>query len=253
MKKLFLPLIGSALLLAACGGSPQPTPEKPATAKTKYQGVWGWGIGDPNTGELIDSGSVVFSEELESEGRTVAFGRYMNHTEMAFPETGKNGAALLGPVTEAGTLDAGFFLGTGTDARIFFIGQDDDNKLGLYQGKPAFEGTGNLATASNDPGQAVIVALIQVSDTVPATPAAQNTLNGQGKRMAIQALKTTFAAATPASARGNSGLFRAIASSSLSTAKRSQHRKHGPPQGHRPRFTMPVPYVGPCPVLASGP
>ncbi|CAM4344250.1 Ig-like domain-containing protein [Deinococcus marmoris] len=185
------------------------TPAPPGTA-TLYQGVWSWAIGDLTSRAVIDSGVVIFSDEFANEGQTIAFGVYANQTEIAAQGTGKFGAALMGPVLQAGNLDVGFFLGTDEDARIFFTGQDSDNALGVFQGKAAFEGAGNIATASNESGQAVAIALVQVSDTVPTNAAAQNVMKAEGKLMAAGALRATFDAPARATAKANPALFRAM-------------------------------------------
>ncbi|QFP77226.1 Ig-like domain-containing protein [Deinococcus sp. AJ005] len=182
----------------------------PPATKKLYQGVWSWAIGDLASRAVIDSGVTVFADEFASEGRTIAFGVYANQTELAAEGTGKFGAALMGPVVQAGNLDVGFFLGTDENAGIFFIGQDSDNTLGVFQGKAAFEGTGNIATATNEAGQAVAIALVQVSDTVPTSAAARDGLNMQGKRMAAQALQAAFVSPAQATAKANPALFRAM-------------------------------------------
>ncbi|OLV17796.1 Ig-like domain-containing protein [Deinococcus marmoris] len=182
----------------------------PPNTQTLYQGVWSWAIGDLTSRALIDSGVVIFSDEFTNEGQPIAFGVYANQTEIAAQGTGKFGAALMGPVVQAGDLDIGFFLGTDENAGVFFIGQDSDNALGVFQGKPAFDGTGNIATATNEQGQAVAIALVQVSDTVPTNAAAQNVMKAEGKLMAAEALKATFNTKAQTTARANPALFRAM-------------------------------------------
>ena len=160
----------------------------PAT-RTLYQGLWAWGIGNINTGAVIDRGAVLFNEEFQNEGRAVALGIYANQAEIDAAGTGRDGGALLGPVVTPSSLDVGFFVGTDPEARIFFIGRDNDDRIGMYEGQPAFQGSGNLATPSNEIGEAVIVVLLQMSDTVPSNAATRDALEARGKAVVGQALK----------------------------------------------------------------
>lgn len=180
------------------------------STRTLYQGLWGWGIGNVTTGAIIDTGAVLFSEEVQNDGRAVALGIYANQAEIDAAGTGRDGAALLGPVGTPGSLDVGFFVGTDAEARVFFIGRDSDNRMDLYEGKPAFQGSGYLATASNEPGEAVIVVLLQVSDTVPSNAAARKALEAKGQTMIGQALKAARNPAAQPAAAPNSRQFRSL-------------------------------------------
>ncbi|GGL74902.1 hypothetical protein GCM10010840_11230 [Deinococcus aerolatus] len=180
------------------------------STRTLYQGLWAWGIGNINTGAVIDTGAVLFSEEVHNDGRAVALGIYANQAEIDAASTGRDGAALLGPVGTPGSLDVGFFVGTDAEARVFFVGRDDDDRIDLYDGKPAFQGSGRLATPDNEPGEAVIVVLLQVSDTVPSNAAARETLEARGKTMVGQALKAARNPAVQPAATASSWRFRAL-------------------------------------------
>ena len=128
---------------------------------TLYQGVWGWAVAAQDQ-TVLDSGAVVFSDESVVQGLTTAFGGFSNKAQT------RQGAALLGPISAAGHLDTGFVLSdqAGTVLNPYFVGSDDDNILGTYQGSPIFEGSGAtfVGTALD---QLVYVVMIQASATVP--------------------------------------------------------------------------------------
>lgn len=143
-------------------GGAQVTVNVPRTP-TLYQGVWGWGIIDPVTEQLIDNGAVVYSEEATNEGRTAAFGGYLNESRT------RQGFSVLGPISASGSLETGFTASTDpSNPAIYFIGQDDDNRLGTFEGNATFEGGGALFNSSNQPSKNVYVILIQTSTIVPS-------------------------------------------------------------------------------------
>nr|WP_221284031.1 Ig-like domain-containing protein [Deinococcus humi] len=179
------------------------------SGETLYQGVWGWGIGNATTGELIDNGVVVFDDEVVNQGRTVATGAYVNLVAGSDQPGDRLGFALLGPISAAGKLETGFTLNTSGDDKIYFVGADDNDALELYEGSLAFEGVGAIFTASNQPGQQVEVILIQVSDTVPSG-ATWEAFKVRAKTLAATALKASFKEGHAASRTTNQvtpGLF----------------------------------------------
>lgn len=167
------------------------TPPVTPPGKTLYQGVWGWVISNATTGELIDNGVAVFDDEVFNQGRTIAFGAYLNLIADTDEPGDRLGFALLGPISAVGKLETAFSLNTSGDGKIYFIGADDNNRLEPFQEMPSFDGTGAIFTASNQPGQQVRVIMVQVSDIVPSG-ATQETLKVKAKVLAAAALKASF-------------------------------------------------------------
>ncbi|GGM08996.1 hypothetical protein [Deinococcus aerophilus] len=218
MKPLFLPVLSVALMLAACGGGGSPPAPTPPPTRSLYQGVWGWGIANPVTGEMIDSGGVVFTEEVTSQGHTAAAGLYLNQTAINNQANGRSGVAVLGPISAANKLETVFSLTTTNDNRLYFIGADSNNRLELYEGKPSFDGPGALVTASNQPGQDILVVLVQVSETVPSNAKDLGSLKESGKTLAVQALGARTQTRVAVEPQGHSNLLRA-AEKSLSSSR----------------------------------
>lgn len=162
--------------------------------KTLYQGVWAWGIGNLVTGKLIDQGVAVFNEQGVNEGRIVAAGPYINMLPESDQPGDRLGFAFLGPITGAGRLETIFSLNTSEDDKIYFVGTDDNNVMEPYEGKPSFSGTGNVATASNQPGQQVIVVLLQASDVVPEGAGAQEVARARASTLVESAIQASFKA-----------------------------------------------------------
>jgi hypothetical protein len=182
----------------------------PPPTGTLFQGVWAWGIGDPQSGGLLDSGAVVFNEQVVSAGRTVAAGSYANSAALNDTAGARLGFSVLGPISSAGQLETGFSLTTADDGRFYFVGADDDNRLELYEGDLTFSGTGNLVTSTNQAGPDILVALIQISDTVPTNATAHNVLSVQGKALAAGAVRAAFHSRTATSSEGDKNLLRAV-------------------------------------------
>lgn len=179
MKNLALPLLGTALLLASCGGGGSTPPA--GTVSTLYQGVWGWGIVEPTTGELIDNGAVVYDDETNNAGRTAAFGGYINVAQT------RQGYSILGPITAVGQLEVGFTVDTNpNNPNVYFIGTDDDNQFGVYENKSTFEGSGVVFNASGQPEKNVGVILIQTSTSVPTGMTAQAQAKAQARAVVSQ-------------------------------------------------------------------
>jgi hypothetical protein len=183
MQKTALLALASALLLTACGsgdvGSVSPAPQPAPVTSTLYQGVWGWGIVDQSSGTLLDSGAAVFDREEAFESRTVASGGFSNKAQS------QTGAAILGPVRAAGTLDTAFVLNGNTSTPLF-AGSDTDGVLGTFEGKATFEGGG--ATFENGTlAKVVAIVLIQTSTSVPQGAAALSTAKLQARTTAIRA------------------------------------------------------------------
>lgn len=183
MKKLVLPLIGSALLLASCGGGSTPP------ARTLYQGVWGWATADAN-GQIVDAGAVILFDEAENEGRKVAAGVYANEAET------RSGATLLGPITAAGALETAFTYDTTSDTRLYLVASDEDGRLETTEDGPFFFGPGAfLDRATQQPNRAVYVGLLQLSDEVPAEIRAQTTARNDARALAASAVQRQFRSA----------------------------------------------------------
>lgn len=151
------------------------------TTKTLHQGVWGWAIGNPNTQAVIDSGAVIFDEEIMNDTGKVAAGVYVNRAES------RSGVSAMGPISATGNLETVFTVGTTTPVKLYFVGADSNNALELYEGKKAFAGLGALVDANNNPTQEVVVALVQVSDQVPSG-SVPITMTNSARTLAIQAL-----------------------------------------------------------------
>lgn len=150
------------------------------TSQTLYQGVWGWGLID-SAGTLIDKGAVVFSEQVIEEGRIVAFGGYINQAQT------RQGFSLMGPISAVGVVQVGFTASTDPNSsNIYFLGEDDDNSIGTFEGKAIFEGSGSLFSASNMPTTAVGILLIQTSTAVPTTAAAQAAARAEARTLAAR-------------------------------------------------------------------
>lgn len=171
-----------ALLLAACsGGSAPPAQPQPKPA-TLYQGVWGWVLGDAS-GNMVDSGAVVFSDQGMNQGRTAALGAYQNAARTRL------GYSFMGPLSAAGKLETFFTATTDTNnVSLYFIGFDEDNTMGTYEGKAVFTGPGAIVDASGNPTTTVVVGLIQSSTVVPTGAAALAQAKSQARTMAGQAL-----------------------------------------------------------------
>lgn len=152
-------------------------------ATTLYQGVWGWAIGDSAGAAALDSGAAIFSDETPSDNRAVAVGVYRNVAQT------RSGIAIMGPVSAAGKLETAFSIDLSGSGPLYFVGVDGDNTIGLYQGRPAFEGTGALLDANNQPTQAITVDLVQTSATVPGSLTAQTELKTQARALALSALQ----------------------------------------------------------------
>lgn len=162
MKKFTLPLLGVALLLASCGGGSTPT------NSTLYRGVWGWGIFDPTTEQLIERGAVIYDGEVQFEGRTLASGDYANEANT------RRGYSVLGPINAAGHLETAFSVEATQDSAAYFAGRDQDDALQPVEGKPTFQGDGAIYNSSNQATQNVVVILVQTSTTVPTSLTTQN-------------------------------------------------------------------------------
>ncbi|PNY82280.1 hypothetical protein [Deinococcus koreensis] len=181
MSKLLLPALTCVLFLAACGGDPSPQPQ-PQPQPTLYQGVWGWALGDAS-GNVVDSGAVVFSEQDTNEGRTAAFGTYQNAAKTRL------GYSIMGPISAAGKLETAFTVDTDVNnVALYFLGLDSDNTMGTYEGKAAFSGTGAILDAAGTPTTAVVVALLQTSAVVPTNATALAQARVQARTMAAQAM-----------------------------------------------------------------
>ncbi|TSA87720.1 hypothetical protein FNU79_00165 [Deinococcus detaillensis] len=171
---------------------------------TLYQGVWGWAIGDSTDATLLDSGVTVFSDEIAGNSGTVAAGAYFNKAQT------RSGVAVMGPVSAAGKLETAFSFDASGSTRLYFVGSDDNNAIELYQGSPTFAGTGVLLNANNKPAQAIIVALVQGSTTVPSSLTAQATLKTQAKALALDALRTVKLNTSPQSVKISSALLESV-------------------------------------------
>ncbi|THF68111.1 hypothetical protein E7T06_18160 [Deinococcus sp. Arct2-2] len=188
-----LPLISTALLLAACGGGdpasvqPQPQPA-PVRTPTLYQGVWGWAVAN-TSGTVIAKGVLILSEQVTQSGRTVAVGAYTNDSQT------QTGVTLLGPISATGTLETGFTYDLSTtDSRIYLLARDDDGKFENYQGSATFYGKGEVFDrATQQPSQAITVALVQGSTEVPTSQSAKVQAQSAARNLAADAVKRQFA------------------------------------------------------------
>lgn len=167
------------------------TPPPATTPRTLYQGVWGWAAADASTGQIVESGATVLSDEATQEGRKVAVGAYTNEAQTQM------GASLLGPITAAGELETAFSYDLdSSDIRLYLLATDDDGQLEDYEGSPAFFGAGTLLSrATQQPSRAVYVALLQVSDQVPAGMNAQAAAKRSAQALAVSAAQHQFSSA----------------------------------------------------------
>ncbi|MBZ9751962.1 hypothetical protein K7W42_13965 [Deinococcus sp. HMF7604] len=151
-------------------------------APTLYQGVWGWGLVNA-AGTFVDQGAVIFDDEGRQNGQTAALGIYRNQAET------RAGYSLLGEITARARLETAFSFDENlNDLRFYFIGIDDDQQMGTFQGKAAFEGSGAIFNAAGEPTQDVFVLLIQSSTSVPSGLGAQSAAKAQARALVTGAL-----------------------------------------------------------------
>lgn len=191
MKRLTLPLISTALLLAACGGGsptpPQPQPE-PVRTPTLYQGVWGWAAVN-TSGDLVARGALILSEQVSQSGRTVAGGIYTNESQT------QTGITLLGPLTAVDELETVFSYDLNTtDSRIYLAASDTDGQFENYQGSAAFFGEGAIVNrTTQQPSQTIYVGLLQASTEVPTSQSAKIQAQSAARNLAVDAVKRQLA------------------------------------------------------------
>ncbi|THF88061.1 hypothetical protein E7T09_02245 [Deinococcus sp. KSM4-11] len=169
---------------------------------TLYQGLWAWGLAD-STGAIIDSGAVLFDDEVYNAGRTAAFGPYVNDAKT------REGFSLMGPLTAAGKLQVAFTADANAgNPNFYFIGTDADGALGTYQGKSTIEGSATTYDANGNALASYTLAVIQTSTVTTATVGAPAAALQTARTLAhsyaiahpVQALKVSPALAKNAAA-----------------------------------------------------
>lgn len=153
MRKLFLPLLSSALLLAACGGggSPQPADTTPPKS-TAYQGQYYWvlftDLAKPET-SVVGEGTVIFNGEYKGrEGQMLGDGTYLKARPM--PEM--RGEAFIGELTLDGqkALTNAFFHES-SEVKSYLIAIDADGAFSPDEkGNPFFAGEAATFNLSGD-------------------------------------------------------------------------------------------------------
>ncbi|UQN06612.1 hypothetical protein [Deinococcus sp. QL22] len=191
VKRLMLPLISTALLLAACGGGdptpPQPQPA-PVRTPTLHQGVWAWAAAN-TSGTIVGSGVLILSEQVIESGRPVALGIYTNESQT------QTGVTVVGPITAAGKLETAFSYDLSTTGNnIYLAASDTDGQFENYQGSAAFFGGGEIfSRTAQQPGQAVYVGILQASTEVPTSQSAKIQAQSAARTLAVDAVKRQFA------------------------------------------------------------
>lgn len=150
---------------------------------TLNQGVWAWALVSSG-GAVVDEGVTVFIDEVGVSSGLVALGVYGNkgNTRLGF--------SALGPIDAPARLQLEFSLNTDVNSTAdFFFGQDSDGKFEITTDGTLFKGSGSIYNDAGVATQAVGAVMLQVSDTVTPTPAAQALAQQTVRNLALQAAR----------------------------------------------------------------
>ena len=144
------PLTFTARAYDAAGNIASADTTVTAAITTLYQGRWTWKAADAGSGNVVDSGTITFDNEISQDGRVAALGRYSS-------VGGQSGRAVLGPIAADGNLQV--ILAVGDSLTGYIAAQDADNTLT----NSTFDGIGTLVGTNNQIGQILHVTMQQMS------------------------------------------------------------------------------------------